>query len=253
MNTSNPALRPEVFREAHREALATEATMTMQGTMLKTSALLAAVMVSAIYTWQISFAGGNALPWALGGVIAGLVLGLVVSFKPKLAPMLALPYALAEGLFLGAISAVYAQRYGGPESGLVLQAVTLTFGVAFSMLALYGLRIIKVTERLKSTILVATGGLMLFYLISFVLSFFMQSSPLASISQSSSMLSIGFSLFVVGLAAFNLLLDFDLIERGSNEGAPKYMEWYGGFALLVTLIWLYIEVLRLLSKLRSRD
>jgi uncharacterized YccA/Bax inhibitor family protein len=253
MNTSNPALRPEVFREAHREAVATEATMTMQGTLVKTSALLAAVSVAAIYTWQLTFAGGNAMPWMIGGVIGGLVLGLIVSFKPKMAPMLALPYALAQGLFLGALSAVYAQRFGGPESGLVLQAVTLTFGVAFSMLALYGLRIIKVTERLKSTVLVATGGLMIFYMISFALSFFMASSPLASITNSTSMLSIGFSLFVVGLAAFNLLLDFDLIERGSNEGAPKYMEWYGGFALLVTLVWLYIEVLRLLAKLRGRD
>jgi uncharacterized YccA/Bax inhibitor family protein len=227
--------------------------MTMQGTLVKTSALLLAVSVSAIYTWKLAFAGGNAMPWMIGGLIGGLVLGLIVAFKPKMAPTLALPYALAEGLFLGALSAFYAQRSGGAESGLILQAVTLTFGVAFSMLALYALRIIKVTERLKSTVMVATGGLMIFYAVSFVLSFFMTSSPMASITQSTSMLSIGFSLFVVGLAAFNLLLDFDLIERGSNEGAPKYMEWYGGFALLVTLIWLYIEVLRLLSKLRGRD
>ena len=154
---------------------------------------------------------------------------------------------------LGAISAVYAERTGGPESGLVLQAVMLTFGVTFAMLGLYAFRIINVTERLKSTVLAATGGLCLFYLVSFVLGFFMESSPLRSITASTSMLSIGFSVFVVGLAAFNLLLDFDLVEKGAQQNAPKYMEWYGGFALLVTLVWLYIELLRLLSKLRSRD
>ena len=253
MRTSNPTLRPEVFRDAQREALATDAVMTVQGTLVKTSALLLALAVSSMYTWQLTLGGGNALPWALGGVLAGLVLGLVISFKPKLAPTLALPYALAEGLFLGALSAAYAQRFAGPERGLVVQAVVLTFGTALAMLVLYALRIIRVTERLRSVVIVATGGIALFYLISFVLSFFMASSPLSSITASSSPLSIGFSVLVVGLAAFNLLLDFDLIERGAEQGAPKHMEWYGGFALLVTLVWLYIELLRLLAKLRGRD
>lgn len=253
MNTSNPTLRPEVFREAARDAAPTAAPMTIQGTLTKTSILLAAVTVAASFTWQKAMAGANPMPWAIGGLIAGLVLGLVLAFKPTLAPLFALPYALAEGLFLGALSAVYATRYGGAESGLVLQAVLLTFGVAFAMLALYALRIIRVTERLRSTVLVATAGLGLFYLVSFVLSFFMASSPLASITASTSLLSVGFSVFVVGLAAFNLLLDFELVEKGAAGSAPKHMEWYGAFALLVTLVWLYIEILRLLSKLRSRD
>jgi len=252
MNTSNPTLRPEVFRDAQREVVATDATMTMQGTMTKTAAMLIAVLVAAIFTWQKAMASADAMPWAIGGMITGLVLGLIISFKPKMAPLLALPYALAEGLMLGAISALYAARAGGPESGLVLSAVTITFSIAFAMLGLYAFRIIRVTERLKSMVMIATGGVMLFYGISFLLSFFMTSSPMAMV-HGAGMVGIGFSLFVVGLAAFNLLLDFDFIERGSNAGAPKYMEWYGAFALIVTLVWLYIEVLRLLSKLRARD
>ncbi|MEZ6017678.1 MAG: Bax inhibitor-1/YccA family protein [Planctomycetota bacterium] len=251
-NTSNPTLRAEVFREAHRDLAGSEAVMTMNGTLSKSAALLLAVAGAAVFTWQKTLVGDGAAPWALGGAIAGLVLGLIVSFKPKLAPTLALPYALAQGLFLGAISATYAQRFGGPESGLVLQAVTLTFGVALSMLVLYALRIIRVTERLRSIVLIATGGVMVMYLVSFLLSLFMHSSPIGML-HSSGTIGIGFSLFVVGLAAFNLLMDFDLIERGAASGAPKYMEWYGAFALIVTLIWLYLEILRLLSKLRSRN
>ncbi|MEM9383326.1 MAG: Bax inhibitor-1/YccA family protein, partial [Planctomycetota bacterium] len=192
-------------------------------------------------------------PWMLGGAIGGLVVGLIIGFKPKLAPSLAVPYALLQGLMLGAISAFYYLKTGGEaeaNSNIVLQAVILTFGTAFAMLGLYAFRIIRLTERMKSIIFAATGGIMLFYLISFVLSFFGVSVPLI---HSSSGFGIGFSVFVVGLAAFNLLMDFEFIEKGSAGGAPKYMEWYGAFALVVTLIWLYIEFLRLLAKLRSNE
>ncbi|QDV06261.1 Bax inhibitor 1 like protein [Planctomycetes bacterium Poly30] len=271
MRSSNPVLRDSAFQSsiegarfgsAEQDQLA-RGLMTVQGTMAKTAMLLAAVVVAASFTWRKFMlaadglpSGSSIMPWMLGGVIAGFALSLIIMWKPKLAPSLALPYALAEGLFLGAISAVYARSFSGENAvaglggGIVFQAVTLTFTVALSMFGLYAFRIIRVTERLRSIVFAATGGIALFYLLSFVLGFFGIHMPLI---HSSGMAGIGFSMFVVGLAAFNLLLDFDLIERGARGGAPKYMEWYGAVALLITLVWLYIEILRLLGKLRSDD
>ena len=261
MNSSNPALNDSVFSGTtfdRAELTDRSSLMTMQGTMAKTAIMLLAVTVSATFTWQKVTGGapGAAMPWMLGGAIGGLVVGLIIGFKPKMAPSLAVPYALLQGLMLGAISAFYKLRFDEPGAGgalgngIVLQAVVLTFGTAFAMLGLYAFRIIRLTDRMKSIIFAATGGIMLFYLISFVLSFFGVTMPLI---HSSGPMGIAFSVFVVGLAAFNLLMDFEFIEKGSQSGAPKYMEWYGAFALVVTLIWLYIEFLRLLAKMRSNE
>ncbi|MEM6671243.1 MAG: Bax inhibitor-1/YccA family protein [Planctomycetota bacterium] len=263
MNSSNPVLRDSVFRGTSFDDAAVGATtsqMTVQGTMAKTAILLLAVTVAAVFTWQKAMAGvasgvglSGTMPWMLGGLIGGLVLALVISFKPNLAPTLSVPYALLEGLFLGAVSAVYALQVGdagGLGNSIVLQAVVLTFATAFAMLGLYSFRIIVVTDRMRSVVLAATGGIMLFYVIAVVMGFFGVEMPLI---HSSGTLGILFSLVVVGIAAFNLLLDFDYIEKGAQYGASKKMEWFGAFALIVTLVWLYIEVLRLLAKLRASE
>lgn len=256
-NTSNnPVLKASVFSgtsfQSQSGAVTTQ--MTVQGTMAKTAFLLLAVTLSAAYTWKLAVDDpSRAMPWMIGGGIAGFIVAMVICFKPKMAPSLAVPYALLEGLFLGAVSAVVAQSVpadGAVGGGIVFQAVVLTFTTALSMLALYAFRIIRVTEKMRSIVMTATGALILFYLVSFALSFF---GVQMGMLHGSGTLSIGFSLFVVGLAAFNLLLDFDLIERGARLGAPKAMEWYGAFALMVTLVWLYLEILRLLAKLSRRD
>ena len=244
-------------REGQLEGAASS-VMSVQGTMAKTALLLLVATVAAAFTWKQTIENsGAAMPWAMGGMIGGLVLAVVLGFKPKLAPILAVPYAGLEGLFLGAISAVYALNAGelaiggmALGSNIVLQAVLVTFGVSFAMLGLYAFRLINVTNKMRSIVMAATGGIFFVYMISFALSFFGVSVPLI---HSAGPLGILFSLFVVGLAAFNLLLDFDWIERGARSGGPRWMEWFGAFALLVTLVWLYIEVLRLLSKLQSRD
>lgn len=253
MKSGNPVLRPSVFEGAASTAAA---PMTIQGTMAKTAVLLLVVTAAAAITFQKTAAGGSPMVWMFGGAIGALILGLVISFKPHLAPTLAVPHAALEGLFLGAISAMYAAAYPGAgdllpnvESNIVFSAVVLTFSVAFAMLGLYAFRIIKVTEKLRSIIFAATAGVMLFYGINLLLGLFGMDFGF----HRSGMIGIGFSLFVVGLAAFNLLLDFDIIERGAKGGAPKWMEWFGGFALIVTLVWLYIEILRLLAILSSSD
>jgi uncharacterized YccA/Bax inhibitor family protein len=205
------------------------------------------------------------MPWMLGGLFGGLIIALATIFKPNWSPFTAPLYAGAQGLFLGAVSAVYAARTGGAESvrdvagsiqsnptdSIVLQAIGCTIGVALSMLILYAFRIIKVTEKLRAGILIAVTGVAAFYLFAIVASMFGMTSFGGVFG--SGPIGIGFSLVVVAIAAFSLLLDFDIIERGSRTGAPKYMEWYGAFALMVTLVWLYLEILRLLSKLRSGD
>lgn len=256
-NTSNnPVLRDSVFSgtsfQSQSGAVATQ--MTVQGTMAKTAFLLLAVMLSAAYTWKLAIDDpGKAMPWMIGGGVVGFIVAMVISFKPRLAPSLAVPYALLEGLFLGAISAFIAQSVpadSGIGGGIVFQAVVLTFTTALSMLALYAFRIIRVTEKLRSIVMAATGAVMLFYLVSFALSLF---GVQMAMLHGSGPLSIGISLFVIGLAAFNLLLDFDFIERGARHGAPKAMEWFGAFALMVTLVWLYLEILRLLAKFSRRD
>ena len=220
--------------------------MTVGGTATATGVLLVLLVAAATYGWMntdVNETGSWNLPMlAIVGVIVGFVCAIVVAFKPGLARILGPIYALAQGVFLGAISAAY----NANQSGIVVQAVGATLGVFAVMLVLYKSHIIKVTNKFRRNIIMATLGLGLFYLVSIVLSLFGVEVPFIN---DASLLGIGFSIFAAGLAAMNLALDFDLIERGSKEGWPKQMEWFCAFGLLITLVWLYLELLRLLSKL----
>ena len=243
MRTSNPALNEKAFQG---QAAFGEA-MTLQGTVNKTGVLLLCVVVGAAWTWGMSHSETPeaAIPWMIGGVLGGFVVALVTVFKKEWSPVTSLIYSLLEGLALGGISAMFEQRY----PGIAIQAVGLTFGTLFAMLLAYKTGVIRATEKFKIGVFAATGGIMLLYLVDIVLHFF--SRPVPFIHEGTP-IGIAFSLFVVVIAALNLVLDFDLIETGVNHGAPKYMEWYGAFGLMVTLIWLYLEILRLLGKARRR-
>jgi uncharacterized YccA/Bax inhibitor family protein len=257
--SGNPALSEKRFRDTILDEVVTnENAMTVKGTLNKFGFLFLMTLGTAWYSWREATEGGNAYPLMLTGIIGGLVVALVITFKKQWSPYLAPLYALLEGLFVGGISAYFeyaAQSkygsYASGYSGIVFQAVGLTFCVVASMYLLYKFKIIRVTEKFKSILMMATIGLGLFYLGTWIMSFFDFAPP--SFLFQGTALGIGFSVFVVALAALNLLLDFDMIEKGAELGAPKYMEWYGAFGLLVTIVWLYIEILRLLSKLNSRD
>jgi uncharacterized YccA/Bax inhibitor family protein len=190
------------------------------------------------------------MPWVIGSAIGGLIVALVISFRPQFSSYLAPVYALVEGVFVGGISAYYNDAFAKIAPNIIMQAVGITFGVVIAMFALYHFGVIRATEKFKSVIFIATAGIGVFYLLSFVLGFFGIQMPLIHESTNWGIL---FSLVVVVIAALNLIMDFDLIEQGAAQGAPKYMEWYGAFALLVTIVWLYMEILRLLSKLARRD
>lgn len=248
MRSGNPALSEQAFEKFDVFEVERSGAMTIQGTALKAGVLLMLVVSAAAFTWwQFSTNQGAAMPWMIGGLIGGLVLAIATIFKPHWAPVTAPLYAVAEGLFLGVISAMYNTMF---YDGIVVQAVCLTFGTLFAMLIAYQSGIIKATEKFKAGVIAAGGGIMLVYLGSILLSFFGIQNPMI---WGNGLIGIGFSLFVVVIAALFLVLDFDMIERGAAHGAPKYMEWYGAFSLMVTLIWLYLEILRLLSKLSSRD
>jgi uncharacterized YccA/Bax inhibitor family protein len=233
--TGNPALSDATFRSLPRAA---GDAMSLQGTVNKTGLALLVVVAGAAVTWNL----GSPILMILGAV-GGLVLGIVTAFKKTWAPFTTLPYALLEGLFLGGVSRQYEAQY----SGIVPLAVGLTLGVLAALLAAYSSRLIRVSENFRLGVLAATGGIGLFYLVSMVLGFFFN-IRIPYIHESGP-IGILFSLVVVAIASMNLVLDFDFIERGSAVGAPRYMEWYGAFGLLVTLIWLYIEILRLLAKI----
>ncbi len=247
MRSSNPTLNDKVF-ESERSLVGAQ-PMTIAGTVNKTSMLLALVVVPAVYTWTLFFKNPEnpaaVFPWMFGGLVAGFVLALVTVFKHAWAPVTAPLYAVAEGLLLGGLSAIFEAQF----PGIVIQAVGLTFGTLFALLMAYKSGVIKATENFKLGIVAATGGIALLYLVSMGLSFFGKQMPYI---HESGPIGIGFSLFVVVIAALNLVLDFDFIEKGAERGAPKYMEWYGAFGLMVTLIWLYMEFLRLLAKTRRR-
>jgi len=223
--------------------------MTERGTLNKFFMLFLLVMASASLTWKAFYDGVNIGPYTMGGAILGFITALVVIFKKEWAAYLTPVYALFEGVFLGGISAIYNNAFAKSAPGIVTQAVLLTFGAVIAMYFLYRFRIIKVTEQFRSIIFIATAGIAIFYLLAVVLRLF--HVDIAFIHEGST-LGIVFSLFVVGIAALNLLLDFDMIEKGVAAGAPKYMEWYGAFGLLVTIVWLYLEILRLLAKLANR-
>jgi uncharacterized YccA/Bax inhibitor family protein len=248
MRTGNPALSDNTFTAVGRVAR-DEAAMTIQGTANKAMLLLLCVLVTASWTWSLYYRSMNpqvVTPWVAVGAIAGLIVALVTVFKQTWAPITAPLYALLEGLVIGGVSALFEAQF----PGIVIQAVGLTFGTCLALLLAYKSRMIRATENFKMGVVAATGGIFLFYLLTMILGFFGIRMPLM---YGNSWASIGFSLFVVIIAALNLVLDFDFIEQGAARGAPKYMEWYGAFGLMVTLIWLYLEMLRLLAKLRSRE
>jgi uncharacterized YccA/Bax inhibitor family protein len=222
--------------------------MTVNGTISATGVLMVLLLASAVVGWnsvEESIDGSVQFPpISMIGVIVGFVAVIVASFKPNLAKFLGPVYALAQGFFVGAIS----KAYESFQDGIVIQAIGATLGVFAVMLFLYHTRILKVTDRMRRTVIAATFGLMIFYLVSFVISLFAGSGGVSFIN-SPSALGILFSVFAAGLAAFNLALDFDFIERGAQRGLPKNMEWFAALGLVVTLVWLYLEMLRLLSKL----
>ena len=243
MRSGNPALKEDTFSQA--PAMSGAERMTLGGTVNKTGLSLFILLITASYIWNRG-AADPALPaWILVSVVAGFILAIVTVFKKTWAPMTTPIYAAVEGLALGGISVIFESNY----PGIVSQAVFLTFGTLAALLLAYRSGLIKATENFKLGIVAATGGIALLYLVSFVLGFFGMSVPLI---HSSGTWGILFSLFVVVIAALNLVLDFDFIETGVERGAPKYMEWYAAFGLLVTLVWLYLEILRLLAKLQSR-
>lgn len=248
MRSSNPALQADTFSQRGYLTDAND-SMTIEGTTAKTGILLLLTLLTAGYTWfKFYEAGANPAAvsvWLWVGLIGGMIAAFATIFKPVWAPMTAPAYALLEGLFLGGISATFEVQY----PGIVIQATGLTFGTLAAMLFAYQSGLVQATEKFKLGVMAATGGIAIVYFISIVLGFF---GVNLSFLYGSGMFSIGFSLFVVVIAALNFVIDFDFIEQGSKRGAPKYMEWYGAFALMVTLIWLYIEFLRLLSKLRER-
>ena len=241
MKSSNPVLNDKAFGKAASTLSGTD-TMTVKGTIQKTFIMTALVFASAIWSWN-----NPSNMWMIVGAIGGLITGLITAFKPTVAPITAPIYAVLEGLFLGGISLLISSQYG--MGGIVIQAISLTIGVLFLMLFLYTSGIIKVTDKLRMGIVAATGAIFLMYMINFIMSFF---GAAFFTMADTSLMAIGINLVIVGVAAFNLLLDFDFIDRASASGAPKAMEWYGAFGLMVTLIWLYIELLKLLSRINRR-
>lgn len=241
MRTSNPALRQDSFSNVRDGTI--HDPMTINGTVNRAGFLVLLVVAAAWFSWSRSQAGAN--PYILIGALGGFIVALITVFKKTVAPVTAPIYAVLEGLFLGGLSAIFEARY----PGIAAQATFATFGTLGALLLAYRSGLIKATENFKLGVFAATGGICLLYLISMVLGFFGKTVPYI---HESGAIGIGFSVFVVIIAALNLVMDFDFIENGAEMGAPKYMEWYAAFGLLVTLVWLYIEILRLLSKARSR-
>jgi uncharacterized YccA/Bax inhibitor family protein len=274
--THNPALKNDVFAPAQTwqdldargdaqgiaeaPAASKPRTMTIQGTVNKTAILLVLCIISAVIGWNLSMSNPalSSVLW-IGGMVGGLLIALVTVFKPAASPVTAPLYALFMGAFTGTVSAWYAQSFadssGALNTGLIVNAALLTFGIAGGLLTAYTFRIIRPGRMFRNVTITLTFGLVIYGLIAMVAGFFMGNYSLASVydPNNGGMLSIGFSLFVIALASANLVLDYQLIEEGANNKAPKHMEWYGGFAVLVTLIWMYLEILRLLAKLQSRD
>ena len=248
MESSNPTLNEKTFGSA-RVGVG-EPAMTIQGTVNKTFILLAMLVAAASWTWSKAFdpsSAGFVSVTFMGSMIVGLVLAIATSFKPKWSPVTAPLYAGCEGLLLGILSAYFESRY----PGIVMQAVGLTFAVTLAMLLGYKAGFLQATPGLRKGLMIAMGGIMIFYAVIWIASMFGIHPP--GFINGGGPLGIAFSLFVVGIASMSLILDFDIIESGSREGLEKYMEWYGAFALMVTLIWLYMEILRLLSKINRRN
>ena len=257
MKTSNPALSDKTFRGIsgsqyggpYGGLIDATSRMTLSGTVNKTALLLVCALATASWTWSLFLKSrdmADVAPLMLVGMFGGLIFALVTSFKKEWSPVTAPIYALLEGLVLGGLSAMMELRY----PGIGIEAVSLTFGTLFALLLAYRSGLIQVTQKFRLGVIAATGGICLFYLAQMLLGLI--GIRFAAINGSGA-IGIGFSLIVVAVAALNLVLDFDFIERGVQAGAPKYMEWYGAFGIMVTLVWLYIEILRLLAKTRSRN
>jgi uncharacterized YccA/Bax inhibitor family protein len=244
MRSTNPVLNAKTFENV-RNAEGVPA-MTLEGTVNRTAFLVLILMATATWTWIEAYIGSPIEGYLWIGGLGGLGVGLLTVFAPGIARFTAPVYAALEGLALGAISAIYEARF----HGIVIQAVALTFGVMIALLVIYRARIIPVTENFKLGVCAATGAIAIFYIVALALQ--MWAGVRIGFLHEGSLLGIGFSLFVITIAALNLVLDFDFIEQGVEQGAPKHMEWYAAFGLVVTLIWLYVAILRLLAKLRSR-
>lgn len=261
MRSSNPVLNERVFATAataptyggptydgsavgDRPLAARPTTMTVEGTVYKTAVLLALVVVAAAFSWRAVDNGVILLPGLGISFFLLLGLGIATALRPTWAVVTGPLYALASGVLLGAVSALYNQAY----AGIVGQAVFATMATAGGMLLAYATGLIRATPRFRKIIVSATFGIMLLYLVTIAARWFGVDVPLL---HDSGPLGIGISLFIVGIAAFNLILDFDFIEHGAKAGADKRLEWYGAFGLMVTLVWLYLEMLRLLGKLRD--
>lgn len=252
MRSGNPALNQNTFLDVSTGQLVSGAsadTMSLNGTVNKTGFMLLLLVATAAYTWSLYSPEnpGAVMPWLLVGGIGGFIVAIVTVFKKTWAPVTGPLYAALEGLFVGAVSAMFESRF----PGIVMQAVMLTMGVLASLLIAYKTGLIKATENFKLGVVAATGGIALLYLVNIGMRLFGFEGM--GFIHDSGWMGIAFSGFVVVIAALNLVLDFDFIESGVEAGAPKYMEWYGAFGLVVTLVWLYLEILRLLSKLQSRD
>jgi uncharacterized YccA/Bax inhibitor family protein len=245
--SSNPLLQEKRFEGTVLEGISVGQEMTLKGTMNKFGVLIALMMASTFFAWNQFYQGSDPKPLMLIGAFGGLVIALIMAFKMQWGAVLAPIYAILEGLFVGSISAMYNYAY----PGLPIQAVALTALVTLVMFLIYRYKIIKVTNKLRTVVVVATGAIALFYLVQLLTYSIGGSAVGASLTSSNTPISIGFSILVAGLAAFNLLLNFDTIEKGVEVRAPKYMEWYGAFGLMVTIVWLYLELLRLLSKFKD--
>ncbi|HUR65740.1 MAG TPA: Bax inhibitor-1/YccA family protein [Chitinophagaceae bacterium] len=245
--SSNPVMQEKRFQGTVLEGLSTGEEMSMKGTMNKFGVLIMLMIGSTLFAWTQFYKGGDPKTLMYIGVFGGLAVALIMMFKMQWGAVLAPIYAILEGLFVGSVSAIYNYTY----PGLPVQAVALTMLVCLIMFLIYRYRIIKVTSKLRTVVVVATSAVALFYLIQWLTYSFTGSAIATSLTSSNTPLSIGFSILMVGLASFNLLLNFDSVEKGIEMKAPKYMEWYGAFGLLVTVVWLYLEILRLLSKFKN--
>lgn len=249
--SSNPILKESAYSGTILDGVATGEEMTVRGTMNKFGFLFLLMLGTCFFAWNRFYSGVNPMPMMMISVFGGLGLALVMAFRPKTSPWLAPAYALLEGLFVGSVSAYYDFAFQTSYPGIVMHAVGLTLIVALVMFVLYQTRIIKVTKQFRAIITVATISIGIFYLVQWI-AYSFTGTTLVAFTNASTPLGIGFSVFVVALAALNLLLNFDTIEKGVQARAPKYMEWFSAFGLLVTLVWLYLEILRLLSKLKDR-
>lgn len=250
--SGNPTLSEKIFNTTLSDQQ--QGVMTARGAMNKFGFLFLMVIAGATFSWHL-YSQGKAqtmIPLMWTGVIGGLVVALIISFKRTWAPYLAPLYGLLEGLFVGGISAIVNEMFAEKYPGIVMHSVGLTLGVAVAMFLLYNFRVIRATERFKSVMMTAIAGIAVFYLITWIVRLFGVQMDFMMIGNGS-LLGIGISIFVVAIAALSLIMDFDMIEQGAEMGAPKYMEWYCAFGLMVTLVWLYVEMLKLLSRLSSRD